>query len=100
MEKILVISHDFVKKVNIRVYEELAQKKNIEILCVKPKRLVLDKKKISTDYKINYSKVKIIETKVLFNNLRFLHFKNIYNIIKKFTPNKVIVHNDPFSIQV
>ena len=57
MKKILVISHDFVKKVNIRIYEELSQKKNIELLCVKPQNLVLDKKNISTDYKIKNSKV-------------------------------------------
>ena len=100
MKKILVISHDFVKKVNIRIYEELSQKKNIKLLCVKPKNLVLDNKSISTDFKIKNSKVKIIETKIVFNNLRFIYFKNLYKIIKKFKPSKVIVHNDPASIQV
>ena len=42
--KILVISHDFVKKVNIKVYEELSKVKNLDILCLRPKKLIIKKK--------------------------------------------------------
>jgi len=100
-KKILVISHDFVKKVNIKVYEELQKnKKNIKILCLRPKKLYINKKHIKSDFNQKDCNVKILETKILFNNLRLLYFKNISQIIKKFKPSEVIIHNDPISLQV
>ena len=44
-KKILIISHDFVKKVNIKVYEKLGLEKKISILCIRPKKLKIDGKK-------------------------------------------------------
>ena len=98
-KKILVISHDFVKKVNIQVYEEL-KKKNIEILCVRPKKLYINNKHIKSDFNQKNCKVKIKEANILFSNLRLLYFRNISQIIKKFKPTDVIIHNDPISLQV
>ncbi len=98
-KKILVISHDFVKKVNIRIYEELNKKKNLEILCIRPKKLFSNKKNISIDFKKTNSNVKILEKNIVFNNLRFLYFKDIFKIIVDFKPSFVIVHNDPVSLQ-
>ena len=34
-KKILVISYDFIKKVNIRVYEELSKYNNLNFICLK-----------------------------------------------------------------
>tara|TARA_Y100000996_G_scaffold415051_1_gene407964 strand:+ start:180 stop:1292 length:1113 start_codon:yes stop_codon:yes gene_type:complete len=98
-KKILVISHDFVKKVNIRIYEELNKKKNLELLCVRPKKLFVNQKYILKDYKKENSSVKILEKRTVFSNLRFLYFKNIFNIIQKYRPTHIIVHNDPVSFQ-
>ena len=99
-KKILVISHDLVKKVNIRIYEELSKNKKLELLCIRPKKLFFNKKYISHDFKKKNSKANIIEVKTIFGNLRFLYFKNIFKIINKFKPSYVIVHNDPVSLQV
>ena len=44
MKKKMIISHDFVKKVNIKVYEKLGLEKNISILCIRPKKLKIDGK--------------------------------------------------------
>ena len=99
-KKILVISHDFVKKVNIRVYEELGLEEKISLICIRPKKLKIDGKNFSKDFRVNESNVKILEKKTKFNSLRFLYFKNIVEIIKSFKPKEVIVHNDPISIQV
>ena len=99
-KKILIISHDFVKKVNIKVYEKLDLEKNISILCIRPKKLKIDEKNFSKDFRINESNIKILEKRTKFNSLRFLYFKNIVQIIKSFKPREVIVHNDPISIQV
>ena len=96
----MVISHDFVKKVNIKVYEELRKKKNIDILCVRPKKLYIDNKYIPSDFNQKNCNVRITEVKILFSKLRFLYFKNISQIIKKFKPTDVIIHNDPISLQV
>ena len=46
-KKILIISHDFVKKVNIRIYEELNKKKNLEIPVSKLKIFSTQNKDIS-----------------------------------------------------
>ena len=99
-KKILVISHDFVKKVNIRIYEELNKKKNLEILCVRPKKLFINSKNILKDFKKKNSNVKILEKKIVFSNLRLLHFKNIFNVIDKYQPSHILIHNDPVSFQV
>ncbi len=98
-KKILIISHDFVKKVNIRIYEELYKKKKLEILCVRPEKLLLNDKFIFKDFKKKDSNLKILEKKTIFHNLRFLYFKDIFKIIIKYKPSYVIVHNDPVSLQ-
>ena len=99
-KKILVISHDFVKKVNIKIYEELSKIKNLDILCLRPKKLIIKNKVFNKDYDLNTSKVKIKENKIMFEKLRYLHFKNIKKIIVDFKPDYIIVHNDPISFQV
>ncbi len=99
-KKILIISHDFVKKVNIRIYEELNKKKNIKILCVRPKKLIIKNRIFSSDYRLKNSKVSLIESKVNYSNLRFLFFKDTFRILNMFKPNEVLIHNDPVSLQV
>ena len=98
-KRLLIISHDFVKKVNIRIYEELKKKIKIEILCIRPKKLVLNKKIIHTDFKKNNSNINIVEKNTIFNNLRFLYFNDIFKNIIKFKPTHIIVHSDPVSFQ-
>ncbi len=99
-KRILIISHDFVKKVNIRIYEELNKKRRFEMLCIRPKKLFIDNKYISNDFRKENSNINILEKKTVFNTLRFLYFKDIFKIIKKFKPSDVIVHNDPVSLQI
>ena len=98
--KILVISHDFVKKVNVKIYEKLSKVKNFDILCLRPKKLIIKNKLFNKDYDLKTSKVKIKENKIIFEKLRYLHFKNIKKTIIDFKPNYIIVHNDPISFQV
>ena len=88
-KKILIISHDFVKKVNIKVYEKLGSEKKISILCIRPKKLKIDGKNFAKDFSINASNIKILEKRTKFNSLRFLYFKNIVQIIKSFKPRKL-----------
>ena len=45
-KKILVISHDFVKKVNIKVYEELGKKKKYNSQLCKTKKTFFKWKKL------------------------------------------------------
>lgn len=99
-KKILIVSHDFVKKVNIRVYEELNKKKKHKIICVRPKKLIINNKYFSSDYSKKNSKLEILESEVIFSNLRFLHFKNLLKIIKQFKPDDILIHNDPISLQI
>ena len=99
-KKILVISHDFVKKVNVKVYEKLGLDKNISLMCLRPKKLKINGKILSKDFGTNECKVKIVEKRVKFNSLRFLYFRNIIQIIKSFKPREIIIHNDPISLQV
>lgn len=97
--KILVISHDFVKKVNIKIYEELDKIDKFDLLCVRPKKLVVDNVIYKKDFSLENSNIEIIERETKFSNLRFLYFKKIKNIIKNYKPNYIIVHNDPVSNQ-
>ena len=47
--KILAISHDFLKKVNYRLYEEWSKDKNFQITCLAPVFFYENKKKIYSD---------------------------------------------------
>ena len=97
-KKILVISYDFIKKVNIRVYEELSKYNNLNFICLRPKSQ--NQKKINSDYGKKNKFLKIIETNVLFNHKRLILFKDSLHLIKILRPNLIIIHSDPVSLQV
>ncbi len=96
-KKILIISYDFIKKVNVRIYEELSEYKNLDLICLRPK--TQNKKKIISDYKKSGKFLKIIDTNVLFNHKRLIFFKNTLQFIKDLRPNYIIIHSDPISLQ-
>ena len=44
-KRIICISHAFLKKINLSVFEELSKDNNIQITCIAPKFLYINRKK-------------------------------------------------------
>lgn len=93
--KILVISFDFIKKVNLRIYEELSKEKNFEISCLKPFKL--NKHELNCDFNKIEKKLKVFNTETFFQHKRFTFFKNLKYFINSERPKVIIVHSDPVS---
>lgn len=98
-KKVLSISHDFLKKVNFRFYEEWSRDKNFKITCLAPTYFYETHKKIYVDTKKKLNSLDFIQKKLFFKNSRLFFFKELQKVIKKTKPDVVILHNDPISIQ-
>ena len=96
-KKVLVISYDLIKKVNIRVYEELSKYNNLNFFCLRPKNH--NGKKIFSDHKKKNKFLNIIETNVFFNHKRLMFFEGTSQHIKNVRPSHIILHSDPVSLQ-
>lgn len=97
--KILVLSHVFVKKINLSFYESLAKNCNFDITCIAPYYIKNSNKKIYSDFKSYNGALKIIKCKIRNNIPRYQYFEKIKKIIQKEKPNHIILDNDTVSIQ-
>ena len=57
-----MLSHTYIKKINLSLPEILSQKKNLDIICVVPKKIFQNENIIYPDYKKNEIKIKLIES--------------------------------------
>ena len=99
-KRIICISHAFLKKINLSVFEELSKDNNIQITCISPKFLHIDKKKYyHPDYNIKDINLDLRLLKLKFKYLRFFYFENIKKIIKEIKPHLIILDNDTATVQ-
>lgn len=98
-KKILSISHDFVKKVNFRFYEEWSKDKKFKITCLSPTFFYEANKKIYSDHRTHSKLINFVKKKIIFKKSRIFYFENLKKEIKKIRPDIVILHNDPVSVQ-
>ena len=81
--RILILSHSFVKKVNLSFALYLSKKNNLDVSCVVPIRIFQSNKKIYPDYKKKNINLNIFSAELINKSMRFQYFKNIRKIIKK-----------------
>ncbi len=98
-KKILILSHTFVKKINLSLPIALSKKEKIDVLCVSPKKILQNNKIIYPDYKRNSIGVKIIYLDLKNKSIRTQYFKNFKEIIEKEKPNIIFLDNDTVCIQ-
>ena len=97
--KILVLSHTFVKKINLSFYEKLAKNQNYQVSCIVPNSLISSRKKIYPDFKKYSGSIKIIKCKIINSTTRLFYFLNIRKYITSEKPNLIILDNDTASLQ-
>ena len=94
-----MLSHTYIKKINLSLPEILSQKKNLDIICVAPKKIFQNENTVYPDYKKNEIKVKLIKSNLINKSMRLQYFKNINKIIEKHQPNIIILDNDTVCFQ-
>ncbi len=97
--RILILSHSFVKKVNLSFALHLSKKNNLDVSCVVPIRISQSNKKIYPDYKKKNINLNIFSAELINKSMRFQYFKNIRKIIKKKEPNIIFLDNDTVCMQ-
>ena len=98
--KILVLSHAFLKKINLSFYEQLGKNKNYKISCVVPTSLINNGKKIYPDFNHYNGLIKVIKCKLKNSSTsRLFYFLNIKKYIISEKPNLIILDNDTVSLQ-
>ena len=98
--KILVLSHAFLKKINLSFYEQLGKNKNFRISCVVPISLINYGKTIYPDFNQFNGLIKVIKCKLKnSSNSRLFYFLNIKKYIISEKPNLIILDNDTVSLQ-
>lgn len=98
-KKILILSHTFIKKINLSLPIALSKKEKIDVLCVSPKKILQNNKIIYPDYKRNSIGVKMIYLDLKNKSIRTQYFKNFKEIIEKEKPNIIFLDNDTVCIQ-
>lgn len=97
--KIMVLSHAFVKKINLSFFEALSKKKKYSVTCVCPNKIFINHLKIISDFKFYKGNLKILKLNLIFKHSRLFFFQNLKKYIKKEKPNYILVDNDPASFQ-
>ena len=98
--KILVLSHAFLKKINLSFYEQLGKNKNYRISCVVPISLINNGKTIYPDFNQYNGLIKVIKCKLKNSSTsRLFYFLNIKKYIISEKPNLIILDNDTVSLQ-
>ena len=98
-KRIICIGHAFMKKINLSVFEELSKDNNIQITCIAPKFLYINRKKSYPDYNIKDINLDLRLLKLKFKYLRFCYFDNVKKIIKEIKPHLIILDNDTATVQ-
>tara|TARA_E500000178_G_scaffold342874_1_gene388746 strand:+ start:244 stop:1368 length:1125 start_codon:yes stop_codon:yes gene_type:complete len=97
--KILMLSHTYVKKINLSLPKSLSQKKNLDVVCVVPKKIFQGENIVYPDYKKNEIKIKLIESNLVNKSMRYQYFENIDKVIEKYQPNIIFLDNDTVCFQ-
>ena len=94
-----MLSHTYIKKINLSLPKILSQEKNLDIICIAPKKIFQNGNVIYPDYKKKEIKIKLIKSNLINKSMRFQYFKNIDKIIEKHKPNIIILDNDTICFQ-
>ena len=94
-----MLSHTYVKKINLSLPKSLSQKKNLDVVCVVPKKIFQGENIVYPDYKKNEIKIKLIESNLVNKSMRFQYFENIDKVIEKHQPNIIFLDNDTVCFQ-
>ena len=94
-----MISHTFVKKINLSLPIVLSQNKNLDIVCVAPKKIFQGKNIVYSDYKKKDIKINLIQLNLINKSMRTQYFEKIEHIIKKERPNIIFLDNDTVCFQ-
>lgn len=97
--KILILSHSFVKKVNLSFALDLSKKNNLDVSCVVPIKISQSNKNIYPDYKKKNINLNIFSADLVNKSMRLQYFKNIRQIIEKKKPNIIFLDNDTVCLQ-
>ncbi len=94
-----MLSHTYVKKINLSLSKILSQKKNLDIVCVVPKKIFQGKDKIYPDYKKSEITFKLIRSKLVNKSIRTQYFEKISAIIRNEKPDIIFLDNDTVCLQ-
>ena len=94
-----MLSHTYIKKINLSLPKILSDNKSLDIQCVVPKKIFQDKKFIFPDYKKNDLKIKLIKLNLINRSMRLQYFKKINKIIAKVKPDIIFLDNDTVCFQ-
>ncbi len=94
-----MLSHTYVKKINLSLPKSLSQKKNLDVVCVVPKKIFQGENIVYPDYKKNEIKIKLIESNLVNKSMRYQYFENIDKVIEKYQPNIIFLDNDTVCFQ-
>ena len=92
-KRIIGISHIFIKKINLSLYEKLSEDKNFQVTCIGPEFINANKKKYYPDYDITNINLDLRLLKLKFGYPRLWYFSNIKKIIKEIKPHLIILDN-------
>ena len=98
-KRIIGISHIFLKKINLSLYEKLSEDKNFQVTCIGPEFRNVNRKKLYPDYDIASINLDLRLLKLKFEHLRLWYFPNIKKIIKEIKPHLIILDNDTVTFQ-
>ncbi len=94
-----MISHTYIKKINLSLSEILSKKKDLEVTCVVPKKFFQNNKFIYPDYKKSDFRINLIQSNLINKSIRTQFFEKIYKILKKEKPDIIFIDNDTVCLQ-
>ena len=94
-----MLSHTYIKKINLSLPKILSKSKNLDITCIAPKKIFQSNKVIHPDYINNEIKIRLIKSKLINKSMRFQYFEKINKILEKQKPNVIILDNDTVCFQ-
>ncbi len=97
--KILMLSHTYIKKINLSLAKILSQNKNLNIVCVVPKKLYQGKSVMYPDFRKNDTNLKLISSNLINRSTRTFYFEKIQKIIKHQKPDIIFLDNDTICLQ-
>ena len=94
-----MLSHTYIKKINLSLSKILSQNNNLDITCVVPKKIFQGDNEIYPDYKKSEINLKLIRSKLINKSIRTQYFEKIGAIIRNERPDIIFLDNDTVCLQ-
>ena len=94
-----MLSHTFIKKINLSLPVILSENKNLDILCIAPKKIFQGNSILYPDYKKKDLKINFLQLNLINKSMRSQYFEKIDKVIKNYKPDIVFLDNDTVCFQ-